>query len=518
MYTVLLIEDLPAVRSYLVRLLQEYPEPLRVLEAGNGMEAMELAEGLEADLLLTDIFMPFMDGFTFLENFRKKKPEIKTIIISAYDDFEYAKKAITLMANGYLLKPVKKRELYEELDRLLRELEDQRGRRRELDSLLEEKRRMETASLLQELILGRTIQTELQGVWALFLLRTAPEALKECPPEEIAARRGCFSPGSRQLCSLQTNRHWETVLLYAGEGKGLLESQAKSFTEALCEEFRARNQPFYVSVSIRVGAFTQCREAYQEAGKLMHLRYLTEALQAGFLTSPVPGPDSGKRTEILDDLEQLQLLCRFSERGELGEGVQNAFHRLWETAGLTYREVSVFFRRLRELYCAACDSLGIGFPEQEAALPQLEPAYYVDRLHAEEGVCRLFACLREEHEECAESSAARMANYLKNYLDKNFAEPVHLHELASLLYLNVDYLGRLFREQTGESFLSYLTGRRMACARELVCGTCQSITEIAGRAGYNSTSNFISTFRRTFGVTPAAMRARQAAGKPEPPE
>lgn len=86
--------------------------------AGDGVQALKLIEEHGADLLITDIKMPFMDGLKLAERAKKLNPYIKILIISGYDDFEYIRTAIKLKAYAFLLKPILMDELNETLHRL----------------------------------------------------------------------------------------------------------------------------------------------------------------------------------------------------------------------------------------------------------------------------------------------------------------------------------------------------------------------------------------------------------------
>ncbi|MDR3144906.1 MAG: response regulator, partial [Treponema sp.] len=72
----------------------------------NGLEALELAERIRPDAVLTDINMPFMDGLAFADKLREVSPRTKVLIISGYDDFEYARQAVRLSVYDYIMKPV----------------------------------------------------------------------------------------------------------------------------------------------------------------------------------------------------------------------------------------------------------------------------------------------------------------------------------------------------------------------------------------------------------------------------
>lgn len=125
MYRVMIIDDEKAVRS-LIKKLTDWDALNAVVagEAASGIEAINIIDDVQPDLALVDIRMPFMDGITFAEYIRRIYPELKIIVISAYQDFEYARKCIELGVSRYLLKPISRKELTEALEDTLSKIED----------------------------------------------------------------------------------------------------------------------------------------------------------------------------------------------------------------------------------------------------------------------------------------------------------------------------------------------------------------------------------------------------------
>ncbi|AVM69428.1 DNA-binding response regulator [Lachnospiraceae bacterium oral taxon 500] len=124
MYKVLLADDEGLVRELLKKNLELSGLPVRVVAtAGNGREALQKAEELRPDIVIADIVMPFMNGLEFLGQLQKKNLAVKTLIISGYDEFEYAQKAISLGVSEYLLKPFLPQELFAAVRKIIDRLE-----------------------------------------------------------------------------------------------------------------------------------------------------------------------------------------------------------------------------------------------------------------------------------------------------------------------------------------------------------------------------------------------------------
>lgn len=131
MWKVLIADDEPKIRQGLKNTLETFELPIHICgEARNGFEAMEKAREIRPDILLVDICMPKLSGIQFLQELKKLELDCKTIIISGFNEFSYAKQAISLGVSSYLLKPIPEEELKAELEKVIEELESERKDRK----------------------------------------------------------------------------------------------------------------------------------------------------------------------------------------------------------------------------------------------------------------------------------------------------------------------------------------------------------------------------------------------------
>ena len=136
MTKVFLVDDEIAIRENLRNSFPWEEKGFQLVgEAPDGEMALPMIRDLDVDILLTDIRMPFMDGMKLCEEVQRTMPWVERIILSGYDDFEYARKAITLGVREYLLKPVTAKELEDVLDRARNQIEEKRRERENLTAL-----------------------------------------------------------------------------------------------------------------------------------------------------------------------------------------------------------------------------------------------------------------------------------------------------------------------------------------------------------------------------------------------
>ena len=129
-YRVLLVDDEEDIRVGISRKMDWESLGFSLVgEAENGQEALELAEQLRPDVVLTDIRMPFMDGLELCRILTRSLPAARFVLFSGFDDFEYARQAISIGVDRYLSKPITKKALLDVLEELKEKIEGERANR-----------------------------------------------------------------------------------------------------------------------------------------------------------------------------------------------------------------------------------------------------------------------------------------------------------------------------------------------------------------------------------------------------
>ncbi len=123
MYRMLIADDEPKIRRGLKKLKWQDLDIEVVGEAANGMEVLEKLDSLEPDIMLLDINMPMMSGLELIKEMKKREKECLVIIISGYDEFEYAREALKHNVFDYILKPVDRKKLFETVGKGLQKLD-----------------------------------------------------------------------------------------------------------------------------------------------------------------------------------------------------------------------------------------------------------------------------------------------------------------------------------------------------------------------------------------------------------
>lgn len=136
MYTLLLVDDEEDVIEVIERKVSWEQIGFHVVgHAGNGFKALEMMEDMQPDVVMTDIRMPYMDGLELCSNIRQRFPATKLLLFTGFDDFEYAKEAVHLEIEEYILKPLNLAEITEVFKKLKTKLDDELNEKKNTDIL-----------------------------------------------------------------------------------------------------------------------------------------------------------------------------------------------------------------------------------------------------------------------------------------------------------------------------------------------------------------------------------------------
>ncbi|HZG83717.1 response regulator transcription factor [Paenibacillus sp.] len=518
---VMLVDDEILAVQHLRRLLDWESLGFAVVaEETNPKRALDSFERLLPELVIVDIKMPGMDGIEFSRRVLDKHPETKILLLTSYKEFEYAKAALTLGVENYLLKhEVGAETLLAELRRIrdAREKERLRNRlfRRELLRDVLTGRAADLAALDDRR--GEAAASERR--YALFLLQPdAPFLAREPRPEPADADEPFLEPpipAALETARMEPNL-WALVAAFAPE------PGARNRRERLLEAASAIRQ----ALKARGGRAA----AVCAAGDFREAAELAAAYRAGKeAVRRAAAFDGAGKTLLLEDEEPAAPADRERLQGELDRAAA-------ALAALTPDEA---VRALRAAFGAAAASRdvealrdlcerGLRLLKEfraEYALPPLEPMQADGPLAAEAAAdarspadrlrAWFEARLREAADEARASSklSAKVRQAL-DYMQKHYADDLTSDSIAGALGISGDHLRHLFKEEVGRTMLEHLTHVRMEHAKRLLAEGKHKIYEISEMVGYRSSQYFSQVFRKAVGASPNEYA--ESKGRPAP--
>lgn len=532
MYKVMLVDDEAGVRNSIKAKMDWEAAGFRIAaEAANGKEALEaLDNGLNPDLVITDIRMPQMDGIGFIRESRKRYPHLRTIVLSGYSDFEYLKAAIQLGVKDYLLKPVVRSELQAILKSIAEELKEERLRLMEEE--LEKNARTRQLQMLQEQTVLQLAKEEIFSMAAvkerLQQLQLAPLAGDGLQAQFAAVemrimagrlsdwngRQDLLQLAFRMLCR-ETADRWERVypfhdvnypsmmffLIVEGGSEGGGIPTADRFMQELR---RNMNRFLHLESVIGIGepaaGLRQLKKGYASALWSWSQSTLHQIKRGG---------DDGI-AEMSDKLtpEAERKLTLAIEQVDM-----NAFSRQLHQIFPAGQDTPMFaftFLALRVilLFMAIAGKFQLGDSSLQTYLWNCQMSVREGRSREQvlEQLLELARQVMDEVKKTRFSSGQHLAAAVRKYVDDNYTYELTLSSLAEMFHINETYLSGLFKQNAGMTFSEYVTMLRMNKARALLEEYELKLTDIATLVGYSSSSYFSTSFKKFYGKSPKEYR------------
>jgi two-component system response regulator YesN len=527
-YSFIIVDDEPEIREGIRDNIPWEDFGFRFAGAcANGNEALELIERDAPDVVMTDINMPFMDGLTLSERIKAVAPATKVLILTGYDDFEYARKALQLQVHDFILKPVTPSEFKSGLARLKEALDQERGARRDIDRL---KRQLaESLPLLRERFLNRLVSGRSDGAAeriAYFGLPIPDEGVSyhvslldfdersggEAFDLDIIAERNLIEEalGERPAAAVFLDEEDRLAVLSWGKDADQLYREGLKTAESL--RMRLQRAGFS-AVSIGVGetaaGLDKLEGSYRDA-----LRALEHAQirGGGAVTAyrELAGVRGAGRTAARRWGKQLAAEVRTAS-------LESALRVVDEMTGHFRRpsfgsSVEEYRRALRDALAALVQvTEDLEVPERDAFPGDEDPFILLRELKTPDlarqwfaaAVTRIVACLGDRQENFAETKAREAAAYIEErYSDPDLSLPV----LCKDLYISTSYFSAIFKKYKERTFVEHLTEVRIEKAKELLRTTNLKTYEVAERVGYRDAHYFSLSFRKIAGATPTSYR------------
>ena len=498
-------------------------------DASDGELALPMIRQIQPDLLITDIKMPFMDGLALIELIRKELPRTKIVIISGYDDFSYAQQAIRLGVEQYLLKPITKEKMVETLIALQKKMEDERQQQEYIEKFRREAQEYETfwrrrffekivtggMSVLEISETAKTMGIDLNSLYynvVLFSLNSAgyDGSAPESYTDALAAvqdRITQFFLSYPELFLFQWNVTTYAVLI-KGEQNDIEERTCDCIENIRnCCITAEHEVDWYIACGKPVSRLRGIPACFAEASRILSYRYLcpNEHILSETNIRQIREKDEAKAdTEIICQ----EHIRNFLSSGAIEE-IDSFIDQLFQNAGneiskpffCRYLTMTVYFAAaeyLNSIGCRADNFLPFEIrPKDNVSTPE-EAQQYVRHL------IRQAIELRNKESKKQQSDLLTQAI---GYIDEHYQdESISLDRVARKVNISPNYFSAIFSQEVGQTFVEYLTGKRIGEAKRLLRLTDKRASEIAFAVGYKDPHYFSFVFKKILGCTPSDYR------------
>ena len=542
MLKIFLAEDEVVVRETIKRMIpwEELGFEL-VGEAADGEMALPLLLRQQPDLLITDIKMPFMDGLTLARLAKKEIPGLKVVILSGYDDFNYAKQAIGIGVEDYLLKPITKNALIERLSEIRSRYEHEKTQKEYYEKFQREMQAYEKNSsrdFFEALVGGSMDMMEVYKRAEKLGLDIVAEAYNvliftmNCD-EDFSGQRDEYSSWEAESLELLENffaGHSSAMLFrsnifsYGVLLKGQREAIEEN-TRACVDEIRKilsrqdGRREWFLAVGQSVERLSQIQKSYHTASRAFSQRYLyDENILYYDEMETMEHPGGQAETEDNAYLQKVDvnalnpaILQKFLSNG-LQEETENFVKDYFYAIGQEPMESLVFrnYVILNVRFSVISFIKGLGCDTNEMESADTEEVLAESGKNMESAIAYAKKMISQAIEIRDQNSGNKNRSILKtavDFIDSHYMdEEISLNTVANVANVSSNHFSALFSQNMGQTFIEYLTSLRMNKAKELLRCTGMRSSEIAGEIGYKDAHYFSYLFKKTQGMTPSDYR------------
>lgn len=511
-------------------------------EASDGELAYPMIKKIKPDIVITDIKMPFMDGLELASIIRKEMPNTKIIILSGYNEFDYAKRAISIGVTDYQLKPISSDKLLETVKRVGEIIREEQAQKKLLEEYKRENQEnleldkaklfyaladnsLSTAEILEW---GRQLGLDLTAsFYTVILLKIISSSMGNTYQEHLVEMESKVEEFlEHQECIYYFKRWGEGWFLLVrsedeDEFSDLIQG-LKEYLDSLFAHDKKESLRYFGGIGNTVQRLGDVRQSFLSANRLFAARFFMEPNQIITADELHRIEASQKENEDLKDINisnmDRKLLEDFLKVGDVEEAgpfLDTYFEKIGvgSYSSLMFRQylmVDMFF-------CVSKFLEGLDSGSQELMDKFGDVEEIKMRIHSTEQMVQymkeLFTAAMKLRDSLSQDKYSRLLEEAQKYVKQNYSSnEISLNMVASHVGISPSYFSTIFRQETGSTFTEYLTEIRMEKARELLRCTSKKTAEIAYDVGYKDAHYFSYIFKKTQGLTPKDYRGERKEG------
>jgi two-component system response regulator YesN len=530
MYRLLIADDEIVEREAIKFIVaQNLPGLLEISEAANGRELLEKLNAAKPDIVLTDIKMPGINGLEAAAKIRALLPECRIILMSAFHYFDYAKDGLVLGADDYITKPAPVDVIVNALNQSILHLDEAKSRRKreeETNTRLKNVTQYLEEELISIMSSGEIDENVIREFFEMLDIQSngfvGVALMIPCHdlPIEIAGEVQKRILKKRLSEHLKNKLHargfnflqsivgqYIFILMFDAGGMEEYASRvlwAKTFSEIKDEILVELLIPLNIGIGNQCNAVTDIHQTFLQAK--IALKYDATpgtVISYGDIEKP-------KKSSEYPMTREKQLLNRFLS-GETEDVLRIADELIdWISANLP--GLDIMKQKVYELLLVLLREAVLNLHLQEFATDSESMRRDVFSLGSTRELrSYVKGYIQKQLLEVRRIKASRANSLLSlvtEYIQKSYDREVSLESAAEMVRISPFYLSRLFRKETGVTFIDYLTEYRMKRARELLSVPTNNVKEVCYRVGYKDPNYFARVFKKVSGMTPTEYRDR----------
>jgi len=514
-WSIVIVDDDKHVLNGIKTIFSHSDLPCEVVGmASNGEEGLEMIINKQPDLVITDIYMPKMNGIEMIRSLRENKLQQKIIILSGYSEFKHAQQALKLKIEDYLSKPASRATIIQTVENVLDQLEEQQRSQRDYQQYkmkVKKYKKYLTEELIDSAIKGQLNLTALQG--------NKQKIINEWSSHLHLPIRLYFSISNQnardddhQLVHFAITNIIEDTMydfeldyfyieidqinsvlcLYVSEyKKSLLSSQYSLIINKIKNNL---SRLLSIEINYETGDLTS---TWQETVSIIHK----------LLMSPANNNQTRENIiEIRPIQRELSRTIRSTNIESIKKTLDNFFNQIMDNVFIP----SIAMRIGIELWSTfkyELENTGVNTLDQCDKLSN--PYQQLTQLHSWKELYDFFQNLANtlEHEPIFQENIrhSKLIDDVLKYIEKNLHKPITLNQISEELYISRNYLGKIFKDNMDVSFKEYLTNTRINKARKMLLTGNYMIYEVADGVGFENPAYFSALFKKILGYPPSQL-------------
>ncbi len=492
--------------------------------APNGEKGMELILKEKPEIVITDVRMPVMDGLLMIEEVQKKDVRPEFIILSGYEEFEYARKAIQFGVQEYLLKPLTNEKLEETMGKIVEKIQKEHYRNKELQRLQEEAVQAKDAMRMQlykKIILEDWAENDQiekyrvswehdeKTIYQIVLLSQISPDIKKL----LYAQMEKVSGGLRDWAVVELQKDECAVVFCCKKANithNLTEKKIEKFAEQLYKNIEASlGETPRIGISDWAEGVEKIGLCYYQAKNAIEFSYAMEQQSIAKIKDIVLQEE--KKIYSQDFEKEFQEVLLGSEQDHLEEVLK----KIWKEVCISSRNpLSKLKRICSELVFAGFKilrDLGIHAEEEfEDSYNPIGEIHDADSLEELNGIMmeagtKMRNCILQKRERTNSRIVQKVFLYVENHLEAD----ISAEALAESLNVSPGYFSTIFKRETGQAFVEYVTEMRMDAAKRYLKNQELKISRISTLVGFKDPKYFTCVFKKVVGMSPQEYRKNE---------
>jgi len=514
MYSVLIVDDEKMIRMGIKKVMHWEELGIgQVFTAATAREALDILGKYGPEIMITDIQMSEMTGLELIEAARKLQPKLRVLVLTGYDNFEYARQSLRLNVQDFFLKPADETDLSKAIKKQIHQLDISRAEEQSL--LLEQRTRgvaeqMRLENYMRDLVHRRGDRAQIletlhryyslnnfSGFQVVLIVPALnmDEQSSEEHFQEISMKNICIGiiDAEEEGVTFSDDDGLIVAVFFLKEGEVSVLEKTEELADILQDEFDSRAKMVIGSVADR---FDNLNISYNDA------RHLLDTEKDGIQNIVQLLGEQNKSSIFRDIYAELKgIIC-----GNIGntEYVLKAFHTFKRAA----ESYNLSGQAVRRLCFELASSVYFSYKEElgETEVGKLDALSNSLRAASRDEACEVTEMFLGQMLRSQDKNVHEIVEKAKYYISEHLTEELTVSNIAASLYITSNYFSRLFKRVTKEGCNEYIARKRIEKAKSLLDTTSLKVGEIAMMVGYKDTSYFSLAFKKHTGKSPTKYR------------